>query len=272
VTSYISFRERAVGGSIIHPLILAGEGSQPSRTYRPLAPAEVDAMIAGKDLLLVAHGFNVGREQGASQMAALEARLSLPPTAHFFGILWPGDFFLPVVNYPFEANDAVRCGALLAELCNRRFTQAASLSFMSHSLGGRLVLEAVSRLARKAKSLCLAAAAVDRDVLTRQYAAAFANAEHISVLSSTRDKVLKLAYPGGDLLSDLFGDSDSPFRSALGLKGPRPHPGSSLVHHPIPKRLDCDHGDYLPFGGHWESVAQHIGHCFAGTAQAWPPA
>jgi esterase/lipase superfamily enzyme len=271
VTRYISFRSRSVGGSVVDPMLLVGDGLAPAPSFRPMTAAEIEQATTGRNLLLAVHGFNVSLGEGARQMAHLEARLALPPDATFFAVLWPGDFFIPVVNYPFEASDAVETGRRLAALCNRRFVRALSLSFMSHSLGGRVILEAVARLAgRKARSMCLAAAAVDRDVLTRQYARALANSESVSVLSSVKDRVLQLAYPGGDFLSDIFGDGDSPFRTALGFKGPRPHPGQSVAHHAIPKTLGCGHGDYLPLGGQWQPVAQYVRNCFDGAQQIWP--
>ena len=95
-------------------------------------------------------------------------------------------------------------------------------------------------------------------MLTRQYAQATKNSERIYVLSSLADWVLQLAYPAGDFLSDLFGDTDSPWRGALGRKGP---PDKTLknfpkiIHNPIPKSEDCKHADYLHNGGQWERVA-----------------
>ena len=252
------------------PFLLIGDGTAANPTFRPMTGAEIAEAVTGKNLLFATHGFNVGLKLGARQMAQLERRMAIAASATFWGVLWPGDFFLTVVNYLFEACDAVECGKRLAALCNAQFGDAASLSFMSHSLGGRLILEAVKRLNRKAKSMCLAAAAVDRDVLTRQYAVALANCESVAVLSSVRDRVLQLAYPGGDFLSDLFGDGDSPFRTALGFRGPRPYPGASVAHHPIPKALDCDHSDYLHAGVHWQSVAGYVRNCLDGSPQTWP--
>ena len=272
MTRYVSFRSGGTGRSLADPFLLIGNGLAPALRLRPMTPAEIAAAVNGRDLLFAVHGFNVGFEGGVRQMAEFEGRLGLPPTASYFAVLWPGDFVLPAVNYPFEASDAVECGRRLAQLCNTRFAGANSLSFMSHSLGGRLVLEAVKRLNRKARNVCLTAAAVDRDVLTGQYAAAVPNIESITVLSSTRDRVLQIAYAGGDFLSDLFGDSDSPFRSALGLRGPRPNPGSPVTHHPIPRALDCGHDGYLPRGAHWQSVAGYVRTAFLGGQHGWPPA
>src|SRR5579863_7031136 len=99
-------------------------------------------------------------------------------------MLWPGDAWLPVVDYPFEGSVAIDCGRKLADFCNRWCTGAQSISFLSHSLGARLVLEAVAHLGRQARAVCLMAGAINRDCLTAEYARAAANAAAISVLAS----------------------------------------------------------------------------------------
>lgn len=272
MTHYISFRSSPVGGKILaRPLALAGDGTAVPLALEALDHDALAARVSGKDILFAVHGFNVGLALGANQMTLIERALALPPSAMFLGVLWPGDFVLPVVNYPFEADDAVICGRRLAELCNGALASAASVSFFSHSLGGRLVLEAVSRLQKKARTVCLTAAAVDRNVLTHQYAAALRNAEQVSVLSSRKDWVLQLAYPGGDFLSDLFGDGDSPFRGALGLKGPRPAAGPTVGDHKVPVgQPPCEHNSYMPGGSHFAEVAQFTKRCFDRLPQTWP--
>lgn len=272
MTAYISFRSGGTGRSLAHPVFLAGNGEANPVALRPMSRAELAATVNGRDLLFGVHGFNVGFGDGVRQMAQLERRLALPPPASFFGILWPGDFFLPVVNYPFEAEDAVICGRRLAALCNGTFGGAASISFVAHSLGSRLVLEAAANLRRKARTMCLAAAAVDRDALSRHYSAAVRNCETISVLSSRRDMVLQVAYPVGDLVSDLLGDPDSPFGGALGYSGPHPPPGPTVRHRPIPNRFQCNHWHYLPQGRFWEPVAEFVRAGLTGSDAFWPPA
>jgi len=162
VTNYVSFRAGPVGGAIIDPLLLTGTGGG----LRPMTPQEVADAVTGRNLLFAVHGYNVNMATGISQLGQIGNRLALPPSASFFGVLWPGDHAVPVVSYPFEGGEAVQCGRRLARLCNLRFAPAASFSFVAHSLGARLVLEAVKGLDRKARAVCLAAAAVDRDALT----------------------------------------------------------------------------------------------------------
>ena len=76
--------------------------------------------------------------------------------------------------------------------------------------------------------------------------AAFANAEVISVLASRKDRVLQLAYPVGDPIADLLNLHQSPFRTALGRKGPPEPIGATAPPWQIPDADDYDHGDYLP--------------------------
>lgn len=268
MTYYVSFRAGGTGRSISGPILLAGDLAQGG--LRPLSDLEFRAVIGGRHLLFGTHGFNTSFRTGALQLARFDADLALRDSAVFVGILWPGDAAVPFINYPFEAADAVECGRQLAALCNLRCQAAANLSFVSHSLGGRLILEAVRRLSRKARMMCLMAAAVDRDVLTNQYRAALRNAEHVYVLSSTKDRVLRLAYPAGDFLSDLFGDGDSPFRSALGLRGPSPAAGPDVDDSRIPADPPCDHMGYMPGGSHWPRVHPYIRRSFDRAAHDWP--
>lgn len=237
---------------------------------RVMSDIEVAQAVSGRHLLFGTHGFNTGFRLGAFQMAEFDRQLNLPGSATFFGVLWPGDTAVPYINYPFEGSDAVQCGRLLAALCNDRFRAAASFSFVSHSLGARLVLEAVKRLNRKARMLCLMAAAADRDVLTSQYKASLQNCQHVSVLSSPKDWVLQVAYPAGDFFSDLFGDSDSPFRGALGLHGPRPAAGDTVDDSRIPRDPPCGHMGYMPQGSHWQYVPAYVRRSFDGVAHNWP--
>jgi len=157
--------------------------------------------------------------------------------------------------------------------------QAASINLVSHSLGGRVVLEAVKRMQLPVRQVCLTAGAVDNDVLAKQYAAAKAKAGRISVLASRNDRVLRLAYPLGDFGSDvLFGDQDSPWRGALGLKGPKPRETPPKVdHRQIPDAPAYDHGDYFPPGkadaaagaALWNRAADYIRRALDGGPDAW---
>jgi predicted alpha/beta hydrolase family esterase len=276
VTLFLSFRTSPRAGDILDtPQVLEASDLGDWVQAHPVElPPE---RIAGREIVLVAHGFNVSFEEGVRALARLERALGLPPTFVFAGVLWPGDYWVPVVNYPVEADDAVRCGALLAAFARKHLAAARELSFVSHSLGGRLVLEAVKRLHRPAREVCLLAAAVDDDCLsTPQYQAALSNAKRISVVASRGDTVLHAAYPLGDFFSDLFYDADSPRRKALGYHGPRPV-SSSVLHAQIGGR-DYGHSDYLPSSSArvasdaklWEKPARFVAETLLGTPHEWP--
>jgi esterase/lipase superfamily enzyme len=278
MTLFLDFRTSGVGGDILDaPRVLEGDGLVAAPELRPLGRTLPADRIAGREVVFATHGFNVSRAAGVHALARLEQDLKLPPAFVLVGVLWPGDWWIPVVNYPAEAGDAVRCGRALADFVNTSLSAAASVSFVSHSLGGRLVLEAVKRLARPAREVCVVAAAVDDDCLiTPQYDGARRNARRISVLASKGDRVLRLAYPAGDFLSDLFfRDDDSAVRGALGYHGPRRR-AELVLHAQIPDGARYDHGDYfppsdltLPVGKQGRPEA-FIAETLLGSPHAWP--
>lgn len=271
MTYYLNFRNGAVGGGIAEPYLLEGDGAAAPPALRAVDWSTVPRLVAGKDVVFGVHGFNVSYADGASRMGYLERALTLPPSGLFLGVLWPGDFWLPVVNYPFEGQDAMQCGRLLAAFCDRWLGPARSVAFISHSLGGRLVLEAIKRMTRKVRVACLTAAAVDRNCLTTsQYAAALANAERVYILSSAQDTVLRLAYPAGDFVADILYGGDSAFAAALGLRGPAPDAGATVTASQIPDDLHCNHGDYLPPGGRSDKTTLYMREILAGGRPTWP--
>ncbi len=273
MTLYLNCRTQAIGGSIVsEPYVLEGDGTIDPVALRTLGwdiPAE---RIAGRTVVLATHGFNVSYAAGVPSLAQVERALDLGPGYVFIGVLWPGDYWIPVINYPAEAGDAVRCGQLVAQFANEKLRAAAAVSFLSHSLGGRLVLEAVKNLRRRAHEVCLTAAAVDDDCLgTAQYLAARANADRVSVLASRRDRVLRIAYPVGDFVSDLlFRDDDSPFRLALGYHGPRPFGLEHVAPAQIPDTDGYDHGDYFSASPMGARAERFMSEALRGVPHVWP--
>jgi esterase/lipase superfamily enzyme len=278
MTRFITTRTHDVGGSSTKAeAVESADVAKP--TYLKIADAIVDADTAGKHVILAVHGFNVSRPKGVRSLARLERQLQLTADQVFFGVLWPGDFWLPVVNYPAEASDAAASGIYLAQYINTWMTHALSLSFISHSLGGRVLLEAVQGLARPAREVVVTAGAVDDNCLAGQYASVKAKAGRLSVLSSAKDKVLGLAYPLGDFASDVFwGDKDSPWHGALGLHGPKPaetFPG--VTPRQIPDSPAYGHGDYFPPSdpaapkpnGLWERSVRYMRRAINGDGDAW---
>jgi hypothetical protein len=279
---YLSVRSQSVGGPVVDPFVVQGDGTADPPTMHLLDWATVESMVAGKNVLFGVHGFNVSLRHGACSLGQLEPFLALTASDLFFGVLWPGDFWLPVVNYPFEGSDAMDSGRRIAAVCRQSFARAQSISFVSHSLGARVVLEAVKNLDRPARVVCLTAAAINRDCLDTEYAGAAANASAIAILASRKDLVLKVAFQVGDPIADLLHEDHTLFEPALGAKGP-PVPALPPILSPwqIPDAADFGHGDYLPPGDHlqnaqaanqarWSRAAGFMARAFHEQPQTWP--
>ena len=102
--------------------------------------------IRGRHVLIATHGFNVNRADGIACLSNWASLLQLPQPSAFVGLLWPGDsVWAHGLDYPEEPKIADEAGALLAAFINANFG-AASISFASHSLGARVVLETISQL------------------------------------------------------------------------------------------------------------------------------
>src|ERR1700675_9614 len=149
MTLFLNFRTRSAGGAVnTNPQLYDGLGDATGWTLIP--PAQLQKTFAGKSVLFAVHGFNVNQSQGVVSFGLLDKYLSLAAPDLFVGVLWPGDSVIPIIDYPFEGSVAIDCGARLADFCNDVCSSAQAVSFVSHSLGARLVLETVSQVKRKA--------------------------------------------------------------------------------------------------------------------------
>jgi pimeloyl-ACP methyl ester carboxylesterase len=203
--------------------------------------------VRGRDLVLATHGFNVDRDHGIRSLSGWEGLCTLPGNFLFIGVLWPGDSrYLPVLDYPAEGDEAITSGRHLSAFLNEHAAGAASFSFVSHSLGGRVILETLAGLNRPARRLVLMAGAIENNCLVREYRDAAGKAEKIHVLASRADWVLHYAFPLGNPVGQLLMHGHPYFRTALGRDGPA---------QPIPPEQqgavwqipwDYVHSDYLP--------------------------
>jgi len=240
---FVDLRATAAGG------VVAAEASLWDGGSIPLANERFGSLVQGRDVLLATHGFNVNREHGINALSRWSALLALPPSVLFVGALWPGDSaFLPVVDYPFEGQEAIQAGRLLARFLAQHAGQAASLSFVSHSLGARVVLETIQNLPVKVRRVTLMAGAIEDDCFTREYKAAADNCEQLWTLASREDWVLRFAFPIGNVAGEVIMQGHPYFNAAIGRKGPaQPLPldkrGGAWQ---IPDGWDFGHGDYLP--------------------------
>jgi hypothetical protein len=268
-------------GAVCDPYVLQGDiaADPPGMVSTPYEA--IPAIVKARNVLLATHGFNVDYVNGLRSLGRLESLVAPTASEVVLGVLWPGDWVIPAVNYPFEEKVAKDVGKRLAAFCNRWLAGAASLSFASHSLGARVVLEAVAGLNRNARQVCITAGAIGADCLAAEYEAAAARADSIVTLSSMEDKVLSLAYPVGDFIADLLDQDHKLFERALGREGPERPFGPQVTAAQIPDQPPYDHGDYFPPANlalpspdpasKWSKATDFVIRAFRGAQQSWPP-
>lgn len=260
---FVDFRARDVGGPVVPGRFVdpVGHGRTPEECRATLRAAARVAVLV--------HGFNVNRPSGTEALRRLAGRIVADAADVALVVTWPGDSWAGPLGYPLEGNDADDTAVELARFLERELPATADLSFASHSLGARVVLETIRRLPRHlmVREVCVAAAAVDDDALNAggRYVRAADGSRRTTVLASRADRVLAWAYPAGDLVQSwLFAWKDRA-GPALGLRGPRPDaeaPTSPKVRvERIPPAVGVDHGDYItsgPEGGKHRACAAFV--------------
>jgi hypothetical protein len=227
VTYFIDLRADSAGGNPVADasgVVIRKDTKQDPNPSQPL-DAELVQAVQGRDVLLGTHGFHVNRANGISTLSQWNGWLQLGNNGFFVGVLWPGDSrWVPFIDYPVEGDEAIRSGRVLADYLLRNFAGVNSLSFASHSLGARTMLEAIRSLkqAFKLKTLTVMAAAIDDTCLVKEYQDAAKQMSKISVLASSCDDVLKWAFPAGNLASGIVSRGDPYWHGALGRYGPNP--------------------------------------------------
>jgi len=241
MTLFIDLRASDVGG-------LCADGATVRQDGNTLSEDDFAKQARGRDLVLATHGFNVDRKSGMQCLSDWEKLCSLPPSCLFVGVLWPGDSkYLPVLDYPAEGDEAITSGRHLSAFLNNCAAGAASVSFASHSLGGRVVLETLAGLNRRARRLVLMAGAIENNCLQQEYRDAASKADQILVLASVCDWVLHYAFPVGNPIGQIIMHGHPYFRTALGRDGPaQPLPPEQGSAWDIPKGWTYVHADYLP--------------------------
>ena len=229
--------------------------------------------------MYLVHGFNVNRASGQGKLAELGAQvLARAADTAIVVVTWPGDSWAGPASYPFEGNDADDSGSELARFIDRVHPAGTELSFVSHSLGARVVFETVKTLAPArypVRQVCVMAAAIDDFSVsaTEDYRVEVELAGRVAVLASARDPVLRLAFPLGDLLQAFLFFWKDVSGLALGFHGPRPSGSyavpANVVHVQIADSLGVGHGDYLYAGT--PNEAQSRAAAFATAAMAGDP-
>jgi Alpha/beta hydrolase of unknown function (DUF900) len=251
----LDFRGANVGGAVVPGRIVPGPG----------LGTEMDLRAESK-ITFLTHGFNVNRQQGTDSLLRMARALALQPDEALVAILWPGDHWVRAASYSFEGNDADDSAAQLARYVNDVVTAGTELSFVSHSLGARVVMETIKRLSsRRVRQVCLLAAAIDDFSVAdpKEYFDATGRAQRVAVLASREDKVLKFAYPAGDVLQAFIFFWKDEIGLALGYHGPKAARRNAVplqvYHEQIPDERKSDHGHYLlgppPLPGERPSVA-----------------
>lgn len=241
MTYFLNLRASAVGG-----ILAAGVFAWNDTLY--IEPSRLAEEARGRDVLLVTHGFNVSLPDGISSLQNWERLLTLNSNTLFIGVLWPGDSrWAPVVDYPFEGDEAIGAGKMLAPFIDAWLKDATSISFVSHSLGARFVLETIRWMQERARRVVLMAGAIDDTCLTGEYAKAASKIDELSILASRDDHVLSLAFPIGNFLAGIVTRGSPYWRAALGREGPSSGAIPCLKGPwQIPDAWQFDHGSYLP--------------------------
>jgi Alpha/beta hydrolase of unknown function (DUF900) len=260
----LDFRSAPQGGAVVPGRLTAGT---------------LDRLQQCGTMVFLVHGFNVDRADGTAELTAFATHLpALGANAAAVAVLWPGDSVIGPLCYPFQTSKADDSAVELATFIGDNLPQHPGISFVGHSLGCRVVLETVRQLWIKnvaVAQVCLMAAAVDNDSLAGavDYFNAAQYATRLGVLYSPSDRVLRDAYPLGNLLS-AFIHWTATTDAALGYTGPRASaspPGNvpaDVQGVGIAAADGVDHGDYLPSATGAFSAAQLAAARFANATLA----
>lgn len=241
----LSFRGKRKGGPVVPGRLEAGPGL-----------GTLDGLRLEPKITVLLHGFNVNYEEGRGSLLRFATLLPSAQDGAIVATLWPGDHWLGPLNYSFEGRDADDTALELARFLGDVVRPTASIALVGHSLGCRVAMMTADRLVSAGhdpRQVCLMAAAIDDYSLAspEAFLAATHGVARVAALSSQKDKVLRFAYPVGDLFQ-AFVFADDTVGLALGYHGPRPHKASgtsvpaNVLDTRIPNERKVGHGDYLP--------------------------
>jgi Alpha/beta hydrolase of unknown function (DUF900) len=245
MTLFLDVRLHAVGGEL-SPVVNLFAGSS-TDDYATIPRQAMLEAVQWKNVLIGTHGFNVNRADGIQCLDYWGSLLQLSPQDVFIGLLWPGDSsWAHGLDYGCEPKVADQAGVLLGPFLDDLLADAASVSFASHSLGARVILQTVQNMTTNPRRLIMMAGAIDDDCLTKEFKAVTDRTEEISVLASKGDKVLSLAFPLGNLLAGIIDQGHPWWRGALGRGGPtRQRPANFRGPYELPNEWKFEHDDYL---------------------------
>lgn len=246
MTTFMDVRMNPVGGEL-STVVALNQGTSIADYTGMLCQTFLDS-IQGCDVLIATHGFNVNRQDGISGLHIWHSLLQLPPSSAFVGLLWPGDsIWAHGLDYPDEPKVANLAGQLLAPFIDKNFAGASSISFASHSLGARVVLETVALMSTPVRRVILMAGAIDDNCLNTEFQNAAGKIGAISVLASRKDRVLSTLFPLGNLIAGIIAEGHPWWHAAIGHAGPsKQWPSNFGAPFMIPDVWEFDHGDYVP--------------------------
>jgi hypothetical protein len=245
VTRFLDVRLAPVGGNLA-TTVAVNQGSDISN-YAGLTLEQLQADIKARHVLIATHGFNVNRAAGIASLSNWDGLLGLDAGSIFIGLLWPGDStWAHGLDYPDEARVANDAAKIIAPFIDANFAGAASVSFASHSLGARVILETISLLKMPVRRAIIMAGAIDDNCLDTEFKAAAAKVGAISVLASKKDEVLAAAFPLGNLIAGIIAEGHPWWHGALGRGGPsNPMPANFAAPFEIPDSWNFGHGNYI---------------------------
>ena len=272
---FLSFRDIAAPGSLgvtagevyaLTPMTAKVDWRKAELTGAQWVPwAQVSEVFRDKRVCFVIHGFNVPLSDGvrgggpmAQEFEGLGIRaLKIAAADVVVPVLWPGDG-IQGWSWLNAFHTSKTAGARFSDFLISSAFQAAEVSFISHSLGARVVLETVKQtLARRPgfafDTAVLTAAAIDDNALDDpEYAPATNGLRRIVVLSSMKDTVLQTWFTIGSAIEGALWWGYHPTTRALGRFGPAFKPGSpgpaKTEWYEVRPGIGQDHGDYLPDG------------------------
>jgi hypothetical protein len=245
MTRFLDVRLSAVGGDLAASVAVS-QGTNIDN-YESLNVEQFRSDIQGRNVLIATHGYNVDRADGIVHLSNWEGLLQLPEPSVFVGLLWPGDsIWAHGLDYPEEPKIANVAGALVAAFIDLNFVNAASVSFASHSLGARVVLQTILKMNLPVRRVVLMAGAIDDNCLDTEFKAAADKIGEISILASKKDEVLSALFPLGNLVGGIIAEGHPWWRGALGRSGPsNPTLDNFCSPFKIPDNWNFGHHNYL---------------------------
>ena len=246
MTRFLDVRLDPVGGNLATS-VAVNQGTSIAN-YQGLDINQLCSDIRGRHVLIGTHGFHVNRADGIACLSNWEGLLQLNPQSIFIGLLWPGDsIWAHGLDYPEEPKIANDAGEhLVAPFLDANFGDVASISFASHSLGARVVLQTVSKMSLPVRRVVLMAGAIDDNCLNTEYKSAATGIGKISALASKKDDVLSALFPLGNLIGGIIAEGHPWWHAALGHCGPSsPRPANFRAPFEIPSNWNYGHHHYL---------------------------